>query len=39
MFASRTQHINEIIEPALSEGNVVLCDRFTDSTEAYQGGA
>ena len=38
MFASRTQHINEIIEPALSEGKVVLCDRFTDSTEAYQGG-
>jgi dTMP kinase len=38
MFASRTQHIKEVIQPALSEGRVVLCDRFTDSTEAYQGG-
>ena len=38
MFASRAQHIKEIIEPALSEGRIVLCDRFTDSTEAYQGG-
>jgi len=38
MFASRAQHIREIIEPALAEGKIVLCDRFTDSTEAYQGG-
>jgi dTMP kinase len=38
MFASRAQHIKEIIQPALSEGTIVLCDRFTDSTEAYQGG-
>ena len=38
MFASRAQHIKEIIQPALAEGKVVLCDRFTDSTEAYQGG-
>jgi dTMP kinase len=38
MFASRAQHIKEIIEPALAEGRTVLCDRFTDSTEAYQGG-
>ena len=38
MFASRTQHIREVIEPALAECQIVLCDRFTDSTEAYQGG-
>jgi dTMP kinase len=38
MFASRTQHIAEVILPALSDGRIVLCDRFTDSTEAYQGG-
>ena len=37
MFASRAQHIAEVIEPGLAEGNIVLCDRFTDSTEAYQG--
>jgi dTMP kinase len=38
MFASRAQHIKEVIQPALAEGSIVLCDRFTDSTEAYQGG-
>jgi dTMP kinase len=38
MFASRAQHIKEVIQPAMAEGKVVLCDRFTDSTEAYQGG-
>src|SRR5579885_1656471 len=36
-FASRAQHIREVIAPALAEGKFVLCDRFTDSTEAYQG--
>lgn len=38
MFADRAQCIAEIIEPALASGKIVLCDRFTDSTEAYQGG-
>lgn len=38
MFAARAQHIEEVILPALAEGRIVLCDRFTDSTEAYQGG-
>jgi dTMP kinase len=37
MFASRAQHIHEVILPAMNSGKVVLCDRFTDSTEAYQG--
>lgn len=38
MFADRAQAIDEVIEPALAAGHLVLCDRFTDSTEAYQGG-
>lgn len=37
MFASRAQQIAEIIQPALHAGKIVLCDRFTDSSEAYQG--
>jgi dTMP kinase len=38
MFADRAQAIAEVIEPALASGRIVVCDRFTDSTEAYQGG-
>ena len=38
MFASRAQHIQEVILPGLDAGKIVLCDRFTDSSEAYQGG-
>jgi len=38
MFAARAQHLRELILPALTHGHYVLCDRFTDSTEAYQGG-
>jgi dTMP kinase len=37
VFASRRQHLIEVIEPALAAGRHVLCDRFTDSTRAYQG--
>lgn len=37
VFASRRQHLLEVIEPALRQGFHVLCDRFTDSTLAYQG--
>ena len=37
MFASRAQHIEEIIKPALAKGVWVICDRFTDSSYAYQG--
>ena len=37
MFAARRQHLQELIWPALARGQWVICDRFTDSTYAYQG--
>ena len=38
MFAARREHLVQVIEPALARGDVVLCDRFTDATFAYEGG-
>src|ERR1700756_3527548 len=37
VFAARRDHLHNVIEPALARGALVLCDRFTDSTFAYQG--
>ncbi|MDF2820589.1 MAG: tmk [Clostridiales bacterium] len=37
--AARAQHVNEVIEPAIKEGKIVICDRFVDSSVVYQGYA
>jgi dTMP kinase len=39
MFAARLDHVERLVKPALDRGAVVICDRFTDSTRAYQGAA
>ena len=38
MFAARAQHVQQLILPAMAEGKMVICDRFIDSSYAYQGG-
>ncbi|MDE1462632.1 dTMP kinase [Spartinivicinus poritis] len=38
MFAARAQHLEQVIKPAMAEQKIVVCDRFTDATYAYQGG-
>ena len=39
VFAARSQHVTHVIEPAIADGAIILCDRFSDSTLAYQGYA
>lgn len=38
IFSARTQHLDEVIRPALAKNKTIVCDRFTDATYAYQGG-